>query len=247
MPIYTIGSTDIEYTVERKENIERRYIEIMPDRILVTVSDQDNDDDVQSFLNRKERWLYENAQKVRELAAKSNNVHRFVSGVKIPYRGRRMNLTITRKSTPEVEVKFQYGFIVALPDYVCEDSQDKVVESALRLWMKGQVKKDVKSIVARYAHKYGLAPRDIRIKDQKHIWGSCSRDGVINFNWHLVFAPKAVLEYAVLHELCHLRYRSHCANFWMLVNSLMPDYLDRKDWLDKNENLMILNIRDIPI
>jgi predicted metal-dependent hydrolase len=244
MPVYNIGNTQIEYTLERKSDIERRYIEIMPNRVLVTVSDQDNDADVEQFLNRKERWLFDNTQKVNELAAMGHTVHRFVTGVKIPYRGRRMKLTITRKTTPDVEVAFRNGFIISLPDYVTDKHQDDIVEDALKLWMKRRVKKDTHEIVSRYSRKHSLTPKAIRIKDQKHLWGSCSTDGTINLNWNLIYAPKPVLQYAVLHELCHLTHRTHCNEFWSLVKRFMPDYEDHKQWLDKNEHMISFRVAD---
>jgi hypothetical protein len=242
MPVFKIGNTEIEYELERKGDIERRYIEVMPGRVLVTVSEQDSDDAVEGFLRRKERWLFDNTQRVNEVASQGHRVHRFVTGAKIPYRGRRMKLTITRKTTPDVEVTFRNGFIVALPDYVTDEAQDVIVEDALKFWMKRQVKNDIHEIVGRYARKYGLCPKAVRVKDQKHLWGSCSKDGTIHLNWHLVYAPKAVLEYAVLHELCHIQHRTHGPEFWAFLEKIMPDYEERKSWLDKNEQLMVIKV-----
>ena len=244
MPVYNIGSTEIEYTLERRNDIERRYIEIMPSHVLVTVSNEDNDADVEQFLNRKERWLFDNTQRVNELANRGHKIHRFITGVKIPYRGRRMKLTVTRKTTPDVEVIFRNGFIVSLPDYAIGKAQDEIVEDALRLWMKRKIRKDVNEIVSRYTRKCGFTPKAIRIKDQKHLWGSCGKDGTINLNWHLIYAPKPVLEYAVLHELCHLTHRTHCDEFWLLVKKLMPNYEEHKLWLDKNEHMTSFNVVD---
>ncbi|MGH1399175.1 MAG: M48 family metallopeptidase [Alphaproteobacteria bacterium] len=244
MPTYNIGSTQIEYTLDRKSDIERRYIEITPSRVLVTVCNQDNDDDIRAFLNRKERWLFDNTQKINDLAAKGHRIHRFITGVKIPYRGRRMKLTVTRKTTPNVEVTFRNGFTVSLPDYATDEAQDDIVEDALRFWMKRRIKKDAHEIVGRFVRKYGFNPKAIRIKDQKHLWGSCSTDGTINLNWHLIYAPKPVLEYAILHELCHLKHRTHCAEFWALVGKLMPDYEAHKAWLNKNENIASFTVAD---
>jgi len=242
MPVYKIGGAEIEYNLERRKDIERRYIEVTPGRVLVTVSDQDDDDAVEGFLRRKERWLFDNTQRVNELAAKGHSIHRFVTGAKIPYRGRRMKLTIARKTTPDVEVTFRNGFTVALPDYVTPDVQDDIVEDALKFWFKRQVREDVHEIADRYAQTHGLYPKAIRVKNQKHLWGSCSKDGTINLNWHLIYAPKAVLEYAVLHELCHLKHRTHGPEFWAFLKKIMPDYEDRKAWLDGNENLTVLNV-----
>lgn len=153
-----------------------------------------------------------------------------------------MKLTITRKTTPDVEVSFRNGFIVALPDYVTDDAQDAIVEDALKFWLKRQVKDDIHQIVNQYALKHGLRPKAVRVKNQKHLWGSCSKDGTIHLNWHLVYTPKAILEYAVVHELCHLKYRTHGSEFWDFLKTIMPDYQKRKTWLDKNENLAAINV-----
>jgi predicted metal-dependent hydrolase len=80
----------------------------------------------------------------------------------------------------------------------------------------------------------------VQVKDQKYGWGSCGRDRVVNLNWHLVFAPKTVLEYAVVHELCHLRHRNHDRDFWRLVGTILPDWEARKAWLDGNEHFLTL-------
>jgi predicted metal-dependent hydrolase len=72
------------------------------------------------------------------------------------------------------------------------------------------------------------------------VWGSCGVHRIINLNWHLIFASKAVLEYAVIHELCHLRHRNHDASFWGFGGSLLPDWEARKAWLDRNEHFLEL-------
>jgi len=82
----------------------------------------------------------------------------------------------------------------------------------------------------------GVVPKEVRVKPLKHLWGSCGKNGIIHLNWQLIFAPKSVLEYAVVHELCHLQYRNHSPEFWVKVRELLPDYELRKNWLDRNEH-----------
>ena len=60
------------------------------------------------------------------------------------------------------------------------------------------------------------------------------RDGIINLNWRLIAAPKPVLEYAVVHELCHLAHRNHTPSFWRMIRDLLPDYEPRREWLDEH-------------
>lgn len=238
MPVYTIGNTNIKYKLKRRDDIKRRYIQVTPSQVLVTVRLEDSLVEITGFLKRKERWLFDSTQKIKEAVAKRHTIHQFTSGIKIPYRGRRVALTVSRKKSPSIEIEFKGGIRVMVPDYIKTKEQDEVIEDALRLWLKKQARKDIDLIAKRYAEQYGLRLKAVRVKDQKHMWGSCSKDGTLHLNWRLIHAPKAVLEYAVVHELCHLRHRTHGAAFWRFLKSVLPEYEKAKLWLDKNEHLL---------
>ena len=77
----------------------------------------------------------------------------------------------------------------------------------------------------------GVSFRRIEVRDQRTRWGSCSTRGTLSFNWRLVLAPLAVLDYVVVHELCHLREPNHSARFWSLVESRRPEWRAHRDWL----------------
>lgn len=81
----------------------------------------------------------------------------------------------------------------------------------------------------------------ITIRDQKTRWGSCSSKGTLSFNWRLILAPPRVLDYVVIHELCHLTYMNHGKDFWNAVSCVMPDYKIYRDWLKKNGNTLYLH------
>lgn len=91
----------------------------------------------------------------------------------------------------------------------------------------------------------------ITIRDQKTRWGSCSSRGTLSFNYRLIFAPPAVLDYVVVHELCHLTHMNHSKEFWNLVGSVMPDYRAHRRWLkDHGQELTLtryLESKGIPI
>jgi predicted metal-dependent hydrolase len=74
----------------------------------------------------------------------------------------------------------------------------------------------------------------IAIRDQRTRWGSCSRRGTLSFNWRLVLAPHAVLDYVVVHELCHLREPNHSARFWKLVAAARPAFAEERAWLRRH-------------
>jgi predicted metal-dependent hydrolase len=89
-----------------------------------------------------------------------------------------------------------------------------------------------------FANKLGVGFNKIAIKDQSTRWGSCSSDKNLNFNFRVLLAPERVLDYLVIHEVCHLVEMNHSSKFWNLVESLMPDYKDAKKWLTDNGFLL---------
>jgi predicted metal-dependent hydrolase len=77
----------------------------------------------------------------------------------------------------------------------------------------------------------GVTYRQLRIGDQRSLWGSCSPRGTLSFNWRLALAPYEVLDYVVVHELCHLRVADHSRRFWALVESRRPRWRQQRSWL----------------
>jgi predicted metal-dependent hydrolase len=76
-----------------------------------------------------------------------------------------------------------------------------------------------------------VSVRRVEIRDQRTRWGSCSARGTLSFNWRLVLAPFEVLDYVVVHELCHLREPNHSPRFWHLVDSRRPHWRLHREWL----------------
>ena len=80
----------------------------------------------------------------------------------------------------------------------------------------------------------------ITIRDQKTRWGSCSARGTLSFNWRLMLAPPAILDYVVVHELCHLTHMNHSPAFWQAVEAVCPDYRDSRRWLKEHGQELVL-------
>lgn len=80
----------------------------------------------------------------------------------------------------------------------------------------------------------------ITIRDQKTRWGSCSARGTLSFNWRLMLAPPTILDYVVVHELCHLTHMDHSAAFWQKVESVYPDYRAARKWLKDHGQELVL-------
>jgi predicted metal-dependent hydrolase len=80
----------------------------------------------------------------------------------------------------------------------------------------------------------GYIPPQVIIKNLKNRWGSATKHNVINLNLNLLKAPECVIEYIILHELCHLKIKEHSHHFWDMLHKFMPDYQKKIEWLKRN-------------
>lgn len=99
--------------------------------------------------------------------------------------------------------------------------------------------------VKHYAEIMNVQYGRITIRNQKTRWGSCSEKGNLNFNCLLMLAPDKVVDYVVVHELCHLIEMNHSKAFWQQVEGVMPDYKIYRQWLKVNGNEIISRLYDI--
>jgi len=234
MPTIQIGRKEIPYELRRSATASERRITIAPGHVEVLALTRDDDDDIAGFLERKRQWLFDTVREMEQIAASRHAVPRFITGSKIPYRGRNMSLIVRRTDAERMATTYRNGFIVDLPHWAGDDA-DQLVASELKLWLRQRARRDVKEIAADYGRRFGLVPNSIRTTDLTHSWGSCGPEGNILINWHLIFAPRKVLEYVVVHELAHLRHRSHGPEFWTFLGSLMLESSSARAWLHKHQ------------
>ncbi len=235
MPTLQIGRAEIAYDLRRSATATERRITVTPGHVEVMALTTDGDEDIAGFLDRKRQWLFNTMRDMERIAASRHAVPRFMTGSKIPYRGRNMPLTVRRSDSERATVTYRNGFIVDLPHWAGDDP-DHLVASELRHWLKQRARRDVKAIADDLARRHGLVPRSIRVADFANGWGSCGPEGNVLINWHLIFAPRKVLEYVVAHELAHLRHRSHGPEFWRYVATVAPGWESPKAWLVKHQS-----------
>lgn len=245
MPELVVGNAVVPYTLTRSGLAKKARITVTPDLVEVVVPEAANTDQIAKVLDQKRAWIFEHHQRMNERLAGMHTIRRFMTGAKIPYRGRLARLTVGTTAERLIRITYQNGFKIDCPTWISEDERDGIVEGELRLWMRARLRRDLNAMARPFVARLGIQPKAIRIKDQKSLWGSCGHDQIVNLNWRLAFAPKQVLVYALAHEMSHLQERHHGPAFWSLVRSLMPDYEPHKAWLERNEHL--LGYRVIPV
>jgi len=110
-------------------------------------------------------------------------------------------------------------------------ADEPTVRAALEAWYRRQAQAIVAERLALWNQQYGFIYHRVTIKEQKTRWGSCSRQGNLNFNWRLLLAPLDILDYVLIHELSHLKEQNHAPRFWAVVAVACPEYRARRHWL----------------
>lgn len=233
MPVLVVGKTEIPYVVRFSDTATRRRVVVTPGRVEVVAPTGSGKKGIEEFVQRKRRWIYDKVETVNQAAAKvsKDRPSRYATGAKIVYRGRRLKLTVRRSLCEKPSVRYQNGFLVE----ASAEASDQEIRAALEAWMKDRVRRDIEEVVRRFSTRLGAKPKAIRVRALSENWGSCGEGGTLHFDWRLIQAPKAVLEYAVVHEMVHLRVRGHGKVFWSKVRELLPGYEGPKEWLRRHE------------
>ena len=230
MPVLTVGEATIPYTISRSRRAKRLRITVRPGIVQVVAPRFVRRSKVEAFVQSKSRWIHEKTRAMRERELEAMP-RKFVSGAKILFRGRFLRLVVEPADTAVASLRFANAFHVLAPASLSVDERERTARTLVMKWLRTRALEEAHLWVNKYGAQLNSYPTRIRIGNQKTLWGSCSARGVVSLNWRLITAPKPVFEYVVVHELCHLVERNHGPKFWRLVESVLPDFKQRRAWL----------------
>lgn len=194
------------------------------------------------IVNNKAPWILKKLEEIRNSYGVSAKNRLFQSGEIFLYRGLEYTLNIHKKHgirKPEIGLQSE-GINIVLPDNAVVDDEGAFIKSLLRSWYIGQFEIIIRERIPKYASLVGVNPSKVTIREQKTRWGSCSAKGNINLNWKLIMAPPEVLDYVIVHELCHMRQMNHSKKFWDIVGNTLPEFSKSKKWLKANSARLVL-------
>lgn len=219
---------DIPFTLTRsKRKTASIYVE-RDGEVTILVPDKLTDAEVNALIESKLVWIYKNLAEWCDLNA--TQVEReFVNGEGFLYLGRSYRLKLVEDQTQPLILKNGYFCLRTGSNGKKVDAHETFKEFYRE---KGTQK--ISNRVAFYAPQMGVTPKGIKVQELQHRWASCTKAGMLNFHWKTMMAPLTILDYIVVHELAHLIHANHTEAFWNEVDKVLPDYLDRKQWLRVN-------------
>jgi predicted metal-dependent hydrolase len=183
------------------------------------------------FIEQKADWirnaLQTNLRRQQEAPAK-----RFETGESLLYLGEEYRLRIEKGDATQVVME---GKSICVQIAARElPAQPWKIKELLMQWYGARALEKIQEKTGLYSARIGVTPRRITLKTLKSRWGSCSTTGRISLAWNIIMAPEEVLDYLVVHELCHLVHHDHSAAYWDLVGSILCDHRQRRKWLREN-------------
>ena len=190
---------------------------------------------VRDLIAKKSPWI---KRKLREVdLAAPPKPKEFVSGETFSYLGRNYRLKVLSGDIPSLKLR---GGYLEVNTSGSSETQKEQVRSLLLDWYREHAQKRLEEKTHRYAQVLQVEPNSVSVKDYKSRWGSCSTKGDVCYNWRIVIAPHRIVDYVVVHELCHLLEHNHSAIYWRHVERIIPDFQKCREWLKQNsERLQI--------
>lgn len=182
---------------------------------------------IDALLTKHADWVARKQAEVRARPA-PKPVHQFVEGEIFYFLGVAYPLQLVDREKPALLL----GGVFQLAKSEQDDAK-----ALFEYVYKKEARRIFNERIDFYAQKHGFDVKKVKLSSARTRWGSCSSKGYINLTWRLVMAPLAIIDYVVVHELCHLREPNHSSAFWAQVAAIMPDYKKRRTWLKENGHL----------
>ena len=219
----TITVDDLHF--ELRGSSQRRSLQVTVDRdgdlILFAPPDCDAAT-LEGFVREKQIWIYRKLAE-KEVLRHPVSARQYVSGEGFPYLGRNYRLLLVAEQS--VPVKLEDGRFKMLRPAAIDGRMHMI------RWYEEHAEPWLADRVERFAHRVGVSPSGVAVRDLGYRWGSCGKGEKLYFHWRAVLLPPQIVEYIVVHELVHLREAHHTPDFWRFVERTMPDFAARKQWL----------------
>lgn len=205
--------------------------------LIITVKDADtlevrapknlSKEAIEGFVRDKKRWIEKKAGEKEKIKNEFGDIYAYRQFLLFGKRFRIVKSNVTEATILEDM------FIV--PQKVTEISQ---LKEAMKKFVLEKAKNNLPAIMSQIGSKIGICPAGVRVKSLKSKWGSCDSNKMITFNSRLIQLEPKLIEYVVIHELCHVVELNHSEKFWKTLEQFIPDWSERRSSLKKFEFLI---------
>lgn len=228
-----LGERRIAFTVARSRRRRRTIAFVMENEATLKIMApmRASLSSIHSVLHGHTGWIKRRLAEFQKRPAVSV-AQSYKDGGQVTYLGHTYVLKITHdKNQPQGCALRPHRMDVNLHAEAGAKDLQEEIRLEILLWLKKRARVKLQKRMDLWAERLGVSYRKMVVANAERRWGSCNAQNVIRLNWRLLMAPLCILDYVVVHELCHVRHKNHGQNFWRQVASAMPDYKIRRKHL----------------
>ncbi len=215
-------------TIRRSKRTKSASIRVKEASTTIIVPKWASRSDINALITKKSHWIHKQLSEQKKAIRLSKRD--YIQGESFFYRGRPLTLAIQHSEQENVTIDNGQLTLFVQKDKSSAKSRQQLIHKQFQTLAEQHLKERTQH----YAEVIGVTYSNICVKSYKSRWGSCSSLGLISYNWKIIIAPDPVIDYIVIHELCHLIEHNHSTRFWALVEQFQPHYKQQKEWLRKN-------------
>lgn len=236
--LYQYGDRIIEYNLIKSKRRKTCEITVYKNEIVLRTPLDKSMPEIEKILQQKIKWV---TKKQKEFKEERVEIIKpiYEDRSTLPFLGTNYKMSIISKNENEIE-KLEFNnneFVINLhKDTIDQKSR---IEKLYITWLNEMARKIFKEKVEVFSEAMGIYPSVFVLKNLKNRWGSLSKDQTINLNVNLVKTPNAVIDYIIIHELCHFKIRGHSHQFWQYLQQFEPNYEQKIKWLERNTDSLL--------
>lgn len=219
----------MKFQIILKKSLKRKTISLSVNEgnIVVSAPNFIQEEYIKKIITKKKKWI---EKKIKEQECYSKKILRaFENGDILFYFGKKYKLFSILSDNEYIQLKDD-NF------YVFYKRKNNNLKKIIENWYKIQITNYININLYKLAKRMEIKFKSVKIVSFKRRLGSCSINGELSFNWKLIMVPKEIINYIIVHELCHLKHFNHSKEFWSLVSNYVPEFKRHNYWIKKNFN-----------
>ena len=221
------GNSRIVYSIKKSKRRKTSEIHVDKKSVEIIVPETKSLSEIKKMVEGKKNWILQRQSQLRQEKPGPT----YQNNTTVPYLGKNYKLVIKLEQKSDGISKKNSRFVISLRSKRPSKKKTKLLYES---WILENSQSILHKAMVRYSRKVGVKPKKIQMKKLRSKWGSLSNDNTININLHLLKADQKIVDYIILHEICHLKIKQHSHHFWSFIEQFDPTYRDKVEWLNNN-------------
>ena len=230
-----IGNVSLEIQIKRTNRKRTISLQLKDNKIIIKAPRTVSRKNLDEVIQKKQKWIKQRA--ILNFEEQKLRNRKFIDNEKFYFRGNQYHLSLIFGKKEDVRIVDGRLLVTCKDD---RSIHSKNVKSLIEDFYFNEAAKMLNTRTNEFAKKMKVQPTGITVRNYVSKWGSCTSKNKISYNWRIIMAPDCIVDYLIIHELCHIIEHNHSKNFWSYVGTYCEDFQKKRKWLRENGHMLVL-------